>query len=305
MIGFVANRQLSILATGSVIVGLVWLLAFIKLNNQYQQYDIAKARNFYGILSVKDITEGQVSERRLIDGTTSHGSQSLPLSKSAVPMSYYRPGTGVQLVIEELSGDNELQVGIIGLGVGALAAYGQHGDHYTFYELNPLVSTFANRYFSYLDSTNAEVEVKLGDARVTLQKELDLEQKNAFDLLVIDAFSGDLIPTHLMTYEAFLLYHQHIKTQGVIALHISNRHLSLLPVILQHSSSLNMQIMLFETPGGANEHDAQWVVLTNNTQLTQSPKLLDKQTVIIKNQYKKVLWTDDYSSLLAILKVLN
>jgi hypothetical protein len=305
IIGPVANRQLSILATGSIIVGLVWLLAFIKLNNQYQQYDIAKARNFYGILSVKDITEGQINERRLIDGTTSHGSQSLPLSKSAVPMSYYRPGTGVQLVIEELSGDNELQVGIIGLGVGALAAYGKPGDHYTFYELNPLVSDFANRYFSYLDNAKAQVEVKLGDARVTLQKELDLEQKNAFDLLVIDAFSGDLIPTHLMTYEAFLLYHQHIKTQGVIALHISNRHLSLLPVILQHSSSLNMQIMFFETPGGGNEHDAQWVVLTNNTQLTQSAKLLGVQTVITKDQYKKVLWTDDYSSLLAILKVLN
>lgn len=305
MAGIALNNQFSKLALGGAVVALVWLLAFTKLNNQYQQYDIAKARNFYGILSVKDITQGKVNERRLIDGTTSHGSQSLPVSKAAVPMSYYRPGTGVQLVIEELSGDNELQVGIIGLGVGALAAYGQSGDHYTFYELNPLVSDFATRYFSYLDSTKAELKVKLGDARVTLQKELDLGQKNAFDLLVIDAFSGDLIPTHLMTYEAFLLYQQHIKTQGVMALHISNRHLSLLPVILHHSSSLNMQVMLFETPGGGNEHDAQWVVLTNNSQLTQSPKLISKQTVISKEQYQEVLWTDDYSSLLPILKVLN
>ena len=211
----------------------------------------------------------------------------------------------MQLVIEELSSNNGLQVGIIGLGVGALAAYGQTGDHYTFYELNPLVSDFANQYFSYLDNTKAELEVKLGDARITLQNELDSGQQNAFDLLIIDAFSGDLIPTHLMTYEAFLLYQQHIKNQGVMALHISNRHLSLLPVIMHHSSSLNMQIMLFETPGGGNEHDAQWVVLTNNSQVTQSPKLLDKQTVITKEQYKKVSWTDDYSSLLAILKVLN
>jgi hypothetical protein len=305
MAGITLNNQFPKLALGSAVVALVWLLAFTKLNNQYQQYDIAKARNFYGILSVKDITQGKVNERRLIDGTTSHGSQSLPVSKSAVPMSYYRPGTGVQLVIEALSGDNELQVGIIGLGVGALAAYGQPGDHYTFYELNPLVSDFATRYFSYLDDTKAVVEVKLGDARVTLQKELDLGQKNAFDLLVIDAFSGDLIPTHLMTYEAFLLYQQHIKTQGVMALHISNRHLSLLPVILHHSSSLSMQVMLFETPGGGNEHDTQWVVLTNNSQLTQSPKLISKQTLISKEQYQEVLWTDDYSSLLPILKVLN
>lgn len=303
--GIVANRQLSVLAAGSIVVGLVWLLAFIKLNNQYQQYDIAKGRNFYGILSVKDITEDKVNERRLVDGTTSHGSQSLPLSKSAVPMSYYRPGTGVQLVIEALSGDKELQVGIIGLGVGALAAYGQSGDHYRFYELNPLVSDFANRYFSYLDNTQAEVEVKLGDARITLQNELESGQYNGFDLLIIDAFSGDLIPTHLMTQEAFLLYYQHIKTLGVIALHISNRHLSLLPVIMHHSRSLNMQVMLFETPGGDNEHDAQWVVLTNNSQLTQSRNLRDRQTLITKDQYQNVIWTDDYSSLLPILKVFN
>ena len=302
---FVNNSQLSKLAIGSAVVGLVWLLAFTKLNSQYQQYDIAKARNFYGILTVKDITEGNVNERRLIDGTTSHGSQSLPLSKSAVPMSYYRPGTGVQLVIEELSSDRKLEVGIIGLGVGALAAYGQPGDHYTFYELNPLVSDFANRYFSYLGSAKAEVDVKLGDARVSLQNELDFGQKNAFDLLIIDAFAGDLIPIHLMTHEAFLLYQQHINTQGVMALHISNRHLSLLPVIMHHSKSLNMQVMLFETPGNGNEHDAQWVVLTNNSQLTQSQKLIDRQTEIANDQYQKVAWTDDYSSLLPILKVLN
>ena len=135
--------------------------------------------------------------------------------------------------------------------------------------------------------------------------ESSLLQLIAFDLLVIDAFSGDLIPTHLMTQEAFLLFQQHIKARGVIALHISNRHLSLLPVVMHHSKSLNMQIMLFETPGGGNEHDAQWVVLTNNSQLTQSPSLLDKQSLMTEEQYEKVVWTDDYSSLLPILKVLN
>jgi spermidine synthase len=301
----VVSSQFSKLSFGSAVVGLVWLLAFTTLNSQYQQYDIAKGRNFYGILTVKDITEGEVNERRLIDGTTSHGSQSLPLSTSSVPMSYYRPGTGVQLVIEDMSSDRKLDVGIIGLGVGALAAYGQPGDHYTFYELNPLVSDFANRYFRYLDSSKAEVHVKLGDARVTLQNELALGQNNAFDLLIIDAFSGDLIPIHLMTHEAFLLYQQHIKVQGVMALHISNRHLSLLPVIMEHSRSLDMQVMLFETPGEGSEHDAQWVVLTKNIRLTQSVKLRNEQTVIAKDKYRKVLWTDDYSSLLPILKVLN
>jgi hypothetical protein len=300
-----AKSHFTKLSIGSALVAVLWLLVFTHLNDRYQQFDIAKARNFYGILTVKDIIQGDVNERRLIDGTTSHGSQSLPLSKLAVPLSYYRPGTGAQLVINELSSDNKLDIGIIGLGVGALAAYGQSGDHYTFYELNPLVSVFAEKYFSYLQDSKAKVVIKLGDARVTLQNELNLGQKNEFDLLIIDAFSGDLIPTHLMTQQAFLLYRQHIKTEGVIALHISNRHLSLLPVIMHHSSTLNLQVMLFETRGANNENDAQWVVLTNNTRLTQSPKLIQSQTLIGKAQYPNVLWTDDYSSLLPILKVLN
>lgn len=301
----VTNNHLSTLATGCAIVSLVWLFIFTKLNTQYQQYDIAKGRNFYGILTVKDITEGKVNERRLVDGTTSHGSQSLPLAKLAVPTSYYRPGTGVQLVIEELSRDSLLKVGIIGLGVGALSAYGKPGDYYTFYEINPLVADFANQYFSYLVNTEAKVDVKLGDARVTLQNELDSGLKNAFDLLIIDAFSGDLIPTHLMTREAFLLYEQHIKTHGALALHISNRHLSLLPVIMHHSNSLDFQVMVFETPGSGSEHDAQWVLLTNNNQLIESPTLISRQTVLTNMDFQNVLWTDDYSSLLPILNVLN
>jgi hypothetical protein len=305
LVSNVTTKKFSKLSICIASVALIWLLAFINLNNQYQQYDIANGRNFYGILTVKDITEGNVNERRLIDGTTSHGSQSLPLSNSAVPMSYYRPGTGVQLVIEELSKDKSLQVGIIGLGVGALAAYGRSGDTYIFYELNPLVSDYANKYFSYLSSSKADVDIKLGDARVTLQNESDLGKPNAFDLLIIDAFSGDLIPTHLMTNEAFLLYQEHINAQGVIALHISNRHLSLMPVIMHHSRNFNMNVMLFETPGNGIEHDAQWMVLTNNNQLIQSSRLVNSQTVISKRQSKEVLWTDDYSSLLSILKVLN
>ncbi|MEP1447746.1 MAG: hypothetical protein ABJK37_16705 [Paraglaciecola sp.] len=301
----VAIDQLFLLSIGSLVVALLWLLVFIKLNSQYQQYDVAKDRNFYGILSVKDINEGEVSERRLIDGTTSHGSQSLPLASSPVPLSYYRPGTGGQMIIDELSNVKNLQVGVIGLGVGALAAYGRPGDLYTFYELNPLVAEFANRYFNYLENAQADVVIKLGDARVTLQNELDNGQRNSIDLLIIDAFSGDLIPTHLMTHEAFMLYQQHIKASGVIALHISNRHLSLLPVIIHHSRSLNMQMMVFDTPGGGNEHDAQWVMLSNNQQLNESPRLMNKRTPVIRSQYQSVKWTDDYSSLLPILKVLN
>ena len=101
------------------------------------------------------------------------------------------------------------------------------------------------------------------------------------------------------------MYQQHIKNQGVLALHISNRHLSLLPVIMRHGNNLNLQVLLFETPGNGNEHDAQWVIMTNNSRLTQSSRLIHRKTVISEDQYQNVSWTDNYSSLLPILKVLN
>ncbi|WP_158968324.1 fused MFS/spermidine synthase [Paraglaciecola sp. L3A3] len=282
------------------------LLIFLQMNNLYQQYDIVKTRNFYGVLTVKDVVEGNVQERRLVDGTTAHGGQSLEPTKTNIPLSYYRPSTGVELVLTELSNYHDsLNVGIVGLGVGALAAYGKANDEYTFYELNPAVVEFAHEYFSFIRNSNANVSIQLGDARVNLQAELDKGQLNHFDVLVIDAFSGDQIPTHLLTQQAFLLYDQHIDNNGVIVLHISNRHLSLLPVVLGNADLLNMQVMFFSTSGGTNEHDAEWLLLSKNTQVLENPNLIKAQTALSLSKNKRVKWTDDYSSLLPILKVLN
>jgi spermidine synthase len=277
-------------------IGLIWLIAFFSMNSLYQQYDIDKERNFYGILSVKDIVQGNINERRLVDGSTAHGGQSLVDTNHDVPLSYYRPTTGIEMLLTEMSksqAEQKLDVGIIGLGVGALAAYGKAGAVYTFYELNPAVKDFANKYFDFLKNSEAKTEIKLGDARVTLQRELDARQANQFNVLVVDAFSGDVIPTHLLTRQAFELYQQHLAIGGVIILHISNRHLSLLPVALGNAQSLSMQTLFFSTSGGGTEHETEWVVLTNNEQVLNNPKLVAAQTSLSNVQHEIVNWTDE------------
>ncbi|MCF2946890.1 fused MFS/spermidine synthase [Paraglaciecola aquimarina] len=295
--------QTSLVAGCCGFLALIWLIVFFSMNTMYQQFDLDKTRNFYGILSVKDIKQGQVNERRLVDGSTAHGAQSLDPSNNSLPLSYYRPNTGVERVLSHLSQQTPINVGIIGLGVGALAGYGREQDEYTFYELNPAVIDFADKYFSFLSQSKANVQIKVGDARISLQQEADAHTLNQFDALVVDAFSGDVIPTHLLTREAFQLYNQHIAVDGSIILHISNRHLSLLPVILSHAKHLSMDVLFFSTSGGLTEHDTEWVVLTNKASILEdstmqyaklNPDLFDTDLVD---------WTDDYSSLLPILKI--
>ncbi|MFT5294861.1 MAG: hypothetical protein ACI9YH_000871, partial [Colwellia sp.] len=194
----------------SFIVGLIYLNAlFVKTN-------VASDRNFYGILSVKDVEVNNKVQRRLIDGTTSHGTQSLEVGEKRLPLSYYRKTTGVALVLEQLRKQRlkediskNLNAGFVGLGAGTLAAYGNKNDDYVFYELNPAVITAAKTYFSYLDDSSANIDLVLGDGRVSLQRQLDNAGSKQFDTLVIDAFSGDSIPQHLLTQEALILYFKH------------------------------------------------------------------------------------------------
>ncbi|MGJ8682699.1 fused MFS/spermidine synthase [Paraglaciecola sp.] len=294
----------TVMASISGVVGVLWLLMFYSMNLLYQQFDLDKSRNFYGILSVKDIVQGDVEERRLVDGSTAHGAQSLN-EDVTLPLSYYRPNTGVELVLSELSKDENIDVGIIGLGVGALGAYGNEGDNYHFYELNPAVIEFANRHFRFLKQSKANISVRLGDARISLQKEFDKGITHQFDVLVVDAFSGDVIPTHLLTREAFKLYHQQITSQGTIILHISNRHLDLLPVVLGNAKYLGMQALLFSTQGGKQEHDTDWVILTNKTSILTKMDFQKTRINLADNQLYTVDWTDDYSSILPILKIFN
>ncbi|MFB0999051.1 MAG: fused MFS/spermidine synthase, partial [Colwellia sp.] len=250
----------------SFIVGLIYLNAlFVKTN-------VASDRNFYGILSVKDVEVNNKVQRRLIDGTTSHGTQSLEVGEKRLPLSYYRKTTGVALVLEQLRKQRlkediskNLNAGFVGLGAGTLAAYGNKNDDYVFYELNPAVITAAKTYFSYLDDSSANIDLVLGDGRVSLQHQLDNAGSKQFDTLVIDAFSGDSIPQHLLTQEALILYFKHLKGDGVLAIHISNSHLDLTHLVRGLAHVLNKEIIYIETDADKdNEHNVQWVLLTDN-----------------------------------------
>ena len=195
-------------------------------------------RNFYGVLRVEDrvLPRSVPSEddrsqpldadpryRDLINGTIEHGVQFLSGGRRLETTTYYAPNSGVGLAIQVAGRRGPVKIGIIGLGAGTIAAYGRPGDQYIFYEINPLVLELANNQFSFLRQSSASVNVVLGDARLSLER----EAQQQFDVLAVDAFSSDAIPIHLLTREAFALYLGHIKPSGLIAVHVSNKYLDL------------------------------------------------------------------------------
>mgnify|MGYP000453751921 CR=1 FL=1 len=259
------------------------------------------ARNFYGALSVKEVEIDGKMERRLIDGTTSHGTQFVEPTEQHIPLSYYRANTGVALAFEVLAANN-INAGFIGLGAGALAAYGRKQDTFTFYELNPAVKAAAETYFTYLSDSKANVDIRLGDGRVSLQNALDSQQEHDFNLLVVDAFSGDSIPQHLLTIEALSLYLAHLADDGIIAFHISNTHLDLRPLVLGLAQSENLLVAYFKTDGKhSGEHDTEWMWLTRDKNVLTHPKVKHLGLRMMANG-SEVTWNDDFSPLISILK---
>ncbi|MEW6993596.1 spermidine synthase [Colwelliaceae bacterium MEBiC 14330] len=307
----ISPSKVSWLAPASLRGFVVLTGLFIYINQLYIRNDIHSERNFYGILSVKDVAIGDEKERRLIDGTTSHGTQSLQADKRHIPLSYYRKGTGVALSFSQmrryktqtLPQASTLNVGFVGLGAGTLAAYGQQGDHFTFYELNPAVIKAAENYFTYLGDSPAAIRLELGDARVSLAQEQSSNTNNLFDLLIVDAFSGDSIPQHLLTSEALSLYLENLTKEGIIVIHVSNSHLNLLPLMRGLAKEKQMAIRYFHTRAEQSEqHDTQWVWLSQNKQLLNSSLVKAYQSDWPDDSHKQVLWTDAHSSLISVLK---
>jgi spermidine synthase len=192
-----------------------------------------------------------------------------------------------------------LHVGVIGLGVGSIAAYARPGDRYRFYEINPDVETLARRYFMYLADCRGDVEVVLGDARRSMEEELPQH----YDVLVLDAFSGDAIPTHLLTREAFAVYRRHLAPGGVIAAHVSNRHVDLAPVLANAAEAFAWQTVEVnaETDPQRAATASQWMLLTDNARFLADPIVQAAAGKL--GQYAEVrMWTDEYSNLLPLLK---
>lgn len=255
-------------------------------------------RNFYGPLRVVDIGEGPQAIRKLIHGHINHGAQRTAAGRSMEPTTYYCPESGIGLVFSHLPPERPRNIGVIGLGAGSLAVYGRAGDHLRFFEINPLVERIARSQFSYLGSSPAAVDVALGDARLTLAADAD----SRFDVLALDAFSGDAIPVHLLTREAIALYLRHLTRDGVLAVHISNKHLDLTPVLADAAARFRLQARVVESDDDDDRYCfvARWVLLTRDPAL---PAALDREeatTPKLRPGFRP--WTDDYSNLVSVMR---
>ncbi|HLJ89248.1 MAG TPA: fused MFS/spermidine synthase [Candidatus Angelobacter sp.] len=273
---------------------------FLQAQN-YHRNALIQLRSFYGALRVVEKrAKPQLGlERALYHGTIQHGIQFYENGLRTTPTTYYAPDSGVGLALNLCCNGRPRRVGIIGLGAGTVAAYGQKGDVFRFYEIDPLVERLAQNLFSYTRESAATVNIVLGDARVSLAN----EAPQNFDVLAIDAFSGDAIPVHLLTAEALALYRRHLQPGGIIAFHVSSQYLDLVPVIQQEADHAGLQAVYIDSDEDESrgEYSADWVLVSANKDFMARPELA-KDAVDIEVKKGLRLWTDDYNSLLPILK---
>jgi hypothetical protein len=278
-------------------------------------------RNFYGVVRVRvyrftaavPIHLGSINQTitsynkySLVHGVTVHGYQFHDETLRYLPTSYYgNNGGGGLAILNSPNRGKGMRVGVLGLGIGTLAAYGQPGDTYRFYEINPLVIDMARgekRYFSYLSDSQANIEVVLGDARLSLENELEAGERDDYDVLVLDVFSSDSIPVHLLDEEAFAIYLQRLRPEGMLALHISNTHLNLVPVVWKLADHFGLARAVIDDNGdGVITQQSRWVLLAKDPALLESPPIAEKAKPMDGYTTSIRLWTDDYNNLFQIL----
>ncbi len=279
-------------------VGTVFAAAIGSYSNS-----VAMLRNFYGVLEVQndDIEDAVILRHgRIMHGIQLNGIPSLPTM-------YYGFKTGVGQAIEELrERKRPLNIGLVGLGAGTLAAYGQQGDTFRFYEINENVTRLARAHFTFLKNCPSEVATIHGDARLMLENEPAQE----FDLLVLDAFSGDAIPTHLLTQEAMQSYLKHLRADGLIAIHISNIHFDLRRVTDALAEAAGLHAVTLETAPVVDratgmqsliEPGSRWVLMAREDELLQGSRFTNIRVQDSLPVERRVLWTDDFSNLIEVL----
>lgn len=285
------------------------LVLCIWIHIAYQRWTMLAVRNFYAALRVKQTFgyPGMVV-RTLTNGSIEHGTQIFGTdAQRKMPTTYYAEDSGVGLALRfcctgpdgsRSSQSRPRTIGVIGLGAGTLAAYGQPGDRIRFYEINPAVEPIARHLFTYIRESQAQVTIVGGDARMSLQRESPQE----FDVLAVDAFSGDAIPLHLLTAQALALYRRHLAPGGIIAVHISNQHIDLEPAIALLAQSAGMTAMRFSSAANEDrgEYSAYWVLLSDNAAFFQQPAVAAAGRAPVFRPGLR-LWTDDYSSLLPLI----
>lgn len=259
-------------------------------------------RNFYGVLHTRERAEtsDQTGLRYLVNGTINHGTQVTNAQLRRSPTTYYGPSSGVGRVILYFEKKGPVRVGVIGLGAGVIAAYCRAGDAFRFYEINPLDIEIARREFTFLADCPSPPAVLLGDARLTLER----EPAQGFDVLAVDAFTSDSIPVHLLTKEAFQVYFRHIAPNGILAVHVSNRYLHLLPVVAVNADAVGKKSILVDDDGADQDYfsESDWVLVPANAATLKDAGFRGGRFDPLQVRPGMPRWTDDYSNLFQILK---
>ena len=274
------------------------------------------SRNFYGTLAVleNDASSPQWHNYAMRNGRISHGWQYPEADKRYQPTSYYGPGSGIGLLMREhsrhaapvsLSRGEQFRVGIVGLGIGTIATYGRAGDYIRYYEINPAVikaATDPKGYFTFLADSRARIDIIPGDARLSIERELRNGGPQRFDILVIDAFSGDAIPVHLITQEAMAIYLRDVKPDGVIAFHVTNGYLDLKPVLKELAARFGLRAgWVHDVPGSRMCTISDWVLMARNDRILGQAEIAARLRPL--DSVREVrLWTDDYSNLFQVLR---
>lgn len=302
------------LTSAMVAVLLVLGMFMNSFQARFHEGVLATTRNFYGVMRV--IESGSNDSRpphiKMYHGGINHGLQAIDPDREFYPSSYYAAHSGVGLAIRrhpirtrQRDGSTEgFHIGIVGLGAGALSAYQGENDRYRYYELDPDVEMLARDHFSYLERGGDNTEVIIGDARISLERELRESGSQKFDILVVDAFSGDAIPIHLLTLEAFDLYRQHLKPDGIIAIHISNKFFDLQPLIYGTAKEIEMEplVVLRDRDSSRLIKRSRWTLLSNNAEFLIHPRVLayiDEWPEDIEERQQ--VWTDDFANVLDLL----
>jgi hypothetical protein len=259
-------------------------------------------RNFYGQLKIREDGDPAIDEfacLQLIHGTINHGEQFVREKLRNQPVTYFCPASGVGRAMRAQAGHTR-KIGILGLGCGTLAAYGQAGDTIRIYEINPLIVNLANTQFSYLKSCPAKIEIAMGDGRLNL----DAEPSQQFDILVMDAFSGDSVPVHLITREAFRTYFRHLKPDGILVVNITNNYLDLRPVMERSASSVGKVAYAYDYESESDDgvcFSSSWALIMDSHTWDGLPSL-HSEAQLLKRTPQFRDWTDDFSNMLGMLR---
>lgn len=299
----------SMIAIFLVTISMYYSLKTSGFQDNFSKGVLASDRNFYGVLRVIESDKNTSSHRyNMFHGQIRHGMQFQDPEKSRVPTDYYIPISGIGLAIQQHPkqlNNQSIHMGIIGLGTGAISTYLKPKDKFIYYEIDPSVERLAREYFTFLDDGGEQVEVIIGDGRVSMERELKEQGSRKFDILTVDAFSGDGIPVHLLTKEAFKLYFQHLNSDGILAIHITNRHIDLKPLVYNMAKEFNKDSILIKVIADKSKNIARsiWVLISNNKEFMQNPEILKNITPWPNTVHeKKTIWTDNYSNLVKLLK---